>query len=349
VEEFTAFLVQFLGGPSEDAQRRWWLSLRESHLRFKIGRKERDAWMNNMLQALDDAQIEEPVRSALRAFFEHASAYVVNQEPMAPVSVGRIDMPDSGIHLEIMRRWHEQRGLDEVVAVVRRGDADGAVSLAESAAVQACSKRNTSVLAGLLALMIGKGDSAMLGYVRAKLLGAPELAWERYNGRTLLHAASAAGEVTTVELLLRLGVDPNVTDAGGHTPLYCVGNECRVKTGVDVVRTLVRAGAKVDAQEGVKRCTALHMAARRGNVEVAGALLDCGANIEARDSLGDTPLRRSVNCEKAEVARLLVSRGADIHAKGSKGITPLLAARSSGMKTALSNSQRKGSFTVLIS
>jgi len=335
VEEFTAFLVQFLGGPSEDAQRRWWLSLRESHLRFKIGRKERDAWMNNMLQALEDVQIEEPVRSALRAFFEHASAYVVNQEQMAAVSVGRNDLPDNGIHREIMRRWDEQRGLDEVVAVVRRGDADGAVSLAESAAVQACSKRNTSVLAGLLALMIGKGDSAMLGYARAKLLGAPELAWERYNGRTLLHAASAAGEVTTVELLLRLGVAPNVTDAGGHTPLYCVGNECRVKTGVDVVRTLVRAGAKVDAQEGVKRCTALHMAARRGNVEVAGALLDCGANIEARDSLGDTPLRRSVNCEKAEVVRLLVSRGANVHAKGSKGITPLLAARSSGMKTAL--------------
>jgi len=199
VEEFTAFLVQFLGGPSEDAQRRWWLSLRESHLRFKIGRKERDAWMNNILQALDDVQIEEPVRSGLRAFFEHASAYVVNQEQMAPVSVGRNDLPDNGIHREIMRRWDEQRGLDEVVAVVRRGDADGAVSLAESAAVQACSKRNTSVLAGLLALMIGKGDSVMLDYVRAKLLGAPELAWERYNTRTLLHAAPDPREVTTVE------------------------------------------------------------------------------------------------------------------------------------------------------
>jgi len=335
VEEFTAFLVQFLGGPSGDAQRRWWLSIRESHLRFNIGQKERDAWMNNMLQALDDVQIEEPVRSALRAFFEHASAYVVNREQMAPAVVGRSDLPANDIYQEIMRRWDEQRGLDEVVAVIRRGGADGAVSLAESAAIQACTKRNSSVLAGLLALMIGKGDSVMLDYVRAKLLGAPELAWERYNGRTLLHAASAAGEVSMVELLLRLGVDPNVTDAGGHTPLYSVGNECRMKTSVNVVRTLVQAGAKVDAQDGVKRCTALHMAARRGNVEVAEALLDCGANIEARDSLGDTPLRRSVNCKKAEVARLLVSRGADVHSKGSKGMTPSLAARSSVMKTAL--------------
>jgi len=31
------------GGPSEDSQRRWWLSLRESHLRFKIGDRERKA------------------------------------------------------------------------------------------------------------------------------------------------------------------------------------------------------------------------------------------------------------------------------------------------------------------
>jgi ankyrin repeat protein len=66
------------------------------------------------------------------------------------------------------------------------------------------------------------------------------------------------------------------------------------------------------------------MAARRGNAEVAEALLDCGADIEARDSLGDTPLRRSVNCNKAEVAALLLSRGADAHSIGSKGLTPSL-------------------------
>src|SRR5437868_10641155 len=54
IEEFTAFLVQFLGGPSADSQRRWWLSLHESHLRFKIGPKERTAWMENMTRAFDD-------------------------------------------------------------------------------------------------------------------------------------------------------------------------------------------------------------------------------------------------------------------------------------------------------
>src|SRR5437588_6714500 len=81
IEAFTAFLAQFLGGPPEDAQRRWWLRLRESHLRFKIGHKERDAWMKNMMQALEEVPIEEPARSALRDLFERSSAYVVNAEP----------------------------------------------------------------------------------------------------------------------------------------------------------------------------------------------------------------------------------------------------------------------------
>src|SRR5579859_5828519 len=34
-EEFSAFLIQFLGGNEEHTQFRWWLSLRESHARFQ--------------------------------------------------------------------------------------------------------------------------------------------------------------------------------------------------------------------------------------------------------------------------------------------------------------------------
>src|SRR6266542_3554518 len=63
IEQFTAFLAQFLGGPGEDAQSRWWLSLHESHMRFKIGPEERAAWLRNMVQAFDDVPIEEPIRT----------------------------------------------------------------------------------------------------------------------------------------------------------------------------------------------------------------------------------------------------------------------------------------------
>ncbi len=329
IEEFTAFLAQFLGGPPEDAQRRWWLSLRESHLRFKIGARERDAWMQNMLQALDDVPIDEPVRSALRDLFERSSAYIVNVGQPPAVADGGDGPSSDGIRQEISRRWSAQRTLDEAVAAVHRGAADRAIALAEGSAFQC----NRTVFASLLASMIGRGDCTMLDYVREKLLADPALAQDRYSGRTLLHGAAAAGDLTTVALLLRLGAGPDVADDGGHTPLYCLANECKVRGAASVVRALVEAGASVDARDGVKHCTALHMAARRGNVEIAEALLDCGAGIEVRDSVGDTPLRRAVNCNKTGVAALLLARGADLHSKGSQSLTPSLAARTTAMRT----------------
>src|SRR6266536_3584942 len=80
VEELSAFLVQLLGGPPEATQKRWWVSLRESHMRFHIGPRERDAWMRIMCSTLEELPIPEPARQALREFFEHLSAHVVNTE-----------------------------------------------------------------------------------------------------------------------------------------------------------------------------------------------------------------------------------------------------------------------------
>jgi ankyrin repeat protein len=51
------------------------------------------------------------------------------------------------------------------------------------------------------------------------------------------------------------------------------------------------------------------MAARRGHVEIARALLDSGATVNARDRKGDTPLQRAINCRKDGVAKLLQERG----------------------------------------
>jgi hemoglobin len=334
IEEFAAFLVQFLGGPTEDTQRRWWLSLRESHLRFKLGQKERTAWMNNMSLALDGVPIAEPARSALLGFFEQSSAYVVNQGQV-PATEERSEPPGDRLAQEMAHRWNAQRRLDEIVAAVRRGDADRAIALAEAGVSPV---RDFAGSAALLGLMLGSGHNTLLEYVREKLVRDPVLARERYAGRTLLHDASAQANLSLVQLLLRLGADPNTE--GAHGPLYCLANECRVSGGGSVVRALVQGGAKVNAHEGAKRCTALHMAARRGNVEVAASLLDCGADIEARDRLGDTPLRRSVNCNKIEVAALLLSRGADRDSRGKKDLTPLTAARTSAMKRLLQSSSQ---------
>jgi hemoglobin len=335
IEEFAAFLAQFLGGPPEAAQRRHWLSLRESHRRFSIGPQEREAWLHQMDKALDAGPMEEAVRRALRAFFSQSSAYLVNQEQAPPSAVCRGELLHDDIDRELVWRWEVRRGLDDAVAAVRDGDAAHAVALARSSLLRTCFQRDHAVWATLLALMIDSGHDVMLDYVRATLGANPDLVQEHYTGRTLLHGAAAAGSVQVVAMLLRLGADPNSMDAEGHAPLYWVANARKGGAGEQVVRTLAAAGATVNAAGGVTRATALHMAARRGNVAVAAALLDCGADIEARDRRGDTPLRRAVNCEQAAVAAFLLARGADRHSQGSQGLTPLLAARTGAMKQLL--------------
>jgi len=263
--------------------------------------------------------LDEPTRRALREFFQQASADLVNHGP-PPRTSGKIGDPD------LAARWKRQRALDDTVTALRAGEPERAVALAQELSL------GPSAEAALLALMLGFRHSALLDHVHRRLADNPALVHARYYSRTLLHAAAAAGSLATVELLLRQGADPN---AGGHPPLYSLANECMVPGAGKIVRLLVESGAQVDSCEGVKRCTPLHMAARRGAVEIAEALLDCGADIEARDSLGETPLRRAVNCAKTEVAALLVARGASVRSRGSKGMTPLEAARSEAMRRVL--------------
>jgi ankyrin repeat protein len=148
------------------------------------------------------------------------------------------------------------------------------------------------------------------------------------RGQTLLHEAAAAGDAVAAAALLRAGADPDAKEPEGHTPLY------RASAG-EVARVLLAAGAAADVTSGPTRGTPLHQAARRGSCPVAAALLDHGANVEARDAKGETPLRRAVNCRQAEVVRELVRRGADPHAADNRGVTPARAARTPEMKRAL--------------
>jgi hemoglobin len=296
-EEFAAFLIQFLGGNEEHTQYRWWLSLCESHARFRIGPTERSAWLKQMGATLEAAPLDEESRKALRQFFLHSSAYVVGKEAAGPE------------HEELAARWGEQRVLDRTISAIAGGHDHEALALAPQFASR------PSVFVGLMARMTQSGRAGLICFVVNALENEPSLATRRFSGRTLLHFASGTGCLDVVASLLRLGTDPNMQDRAGHTPLYCVANECSSETGPELVRALVRAGADVNACGGVTRATALHMAARRGHVEVAQALLDCGAAIEAPDNKGDTPLQRAINCRQHMVAQLLVERRASMTAK----------------------------------
>ena len=292
-EEFAAFLIQFLGGEEEQTQSRWWLSLRESHARFQIGPAERRAWLQHMGATFESAAYDEVTRIAFGQFFFHSSAYVMGEEAAAPE------------HEELAARWARQRGLDAAVSAIAGGRDQEALALAAQLPMDA------PVFVGLLARMIRSGRGELIGFAMDAIKSAPSLATRRYSGRTLLHFASGAGCLELVGFLLDRGADPNIVDRGGHAPLYVVANECGSETGPDVVKALVHAGADVNACAGSTKATALHMAARRGYVGIAGALLDCGAAREAKDRKGDTPLQRAIHCRRDPVAQLLAHPGGD--------------------------------------
>ena len=85
--------------------------------------------------------------------------------------------------------------------------------------------------------------------------------------------------------------------------------------------------AGIEAQDDIGM-TPLHHAARDGHADVVRALLDAGANIEARTEYGATPLGEAGGWAKghADVVRLLLDAGADVDTRDEGGWTPLFHA-----------------------
>jgi ankyrin repeat protein len=122
------------------------------------------------------------------------------------------------------------------------------------------------------------GDLASL---RRLLDEQPAVATGRFNGRTVLHL---------------------VTDWPGYYP-----------NGPATVRLLVAAGADPNAHtEGHAPETPLHWAASSDDVDVADALIEAGADIEAPGGSIGTPLDNAIGYACWHVARLLVERGARV-------------------------------------
>ncbi|KAL7171866.1 hypothetical protein ACSBR2_036510 [Camellia fascicularis] len=75
--------------------------------------------------------------------------------------------------------------------------------------------------------------------------------------------------------------------------------------------------------EEIEGCSLLHLACETADIGMLELLLQYGANINASDSRGQTPLHRCIVAGKATFVKLLLSRGADPQAVDEEGKTPL--------------------------
>ncbi|WP_078290960.1 ankyrin repeat domain-containing protein [Mycobacterium sp. D16R24] len=83
---------------------------------------------------------------------------------------------------------------------------------------------------------------------------------------------------------------------------------------VGAFRAEVAAGVDINLP-GPEDMTPLHIAAERGNIEIAKELLDAGANVDPINVWGNTPLWMSIrkrrNCPDGSMIKLLLDRGAN--------------------------------------
>lgn len=137
------------------------------------------------------------------------------------------------------------------------------------------------------------------------------------RGNTLLHVATFHGHMDCTRLLLDSGADIEATNLESETPLF--------SATVETSRLLLERGANIHAvnEHG---CTALHRASgsyERDALERVQLLICHGANVNAGDSVGDTPLHISCMIRRSERAAVLLAKGANISARNNDNNQPI--------------------------
>jgi uncharacterized protein len=189
---------------------------------------------------------------------------------------------------------------------------------------------------------VANGD---MGAVRVLLANGADLQAKDARGDTALMLAVSDRNIPMVKLLLEKGADISGRNNDEETALI----EAARSMDPEMLRVLLDQNP--DIQE---KNSALFAAAHNAPVVIqitdapampaegpqqsarpaaelpwvtsVRLLLDSGANIEARDEEGDTPLIQAASYGQTETFKLLLERGAKINVRDRQGMTPLIAA-----------------------
>ena len=147
-----------------------------------------------------------------------------------------------------------------------------------------------------------------------------------HNNDTTIHEAAAIGDVIAVKKHLDKGVNLDVRDKLGRTPLKVAA----ISAKTEVVALLLKEGADVDARANCCGGMALHHVVFTGNKEIVDLLLKNKADVNAKDWAGNTPLQGAVIGEHIDMANLLLIHGANPNVTDRKGTAPLQTSVANG-------------------
>ncbi len=128
-------------------------------------------------------------------------------------------------------------------------------------------------------------------------------------GMTPLSQACTNSSSALVRLLLKSGANPNTAIATGETPLMT----CARTGNVDAVKILVEYGAAVNAKEPNQGQTALMWAAAERHSDVVKALMDAHADLKAASKQGFTAIHFAARLGDLETVKLLLAAGVDVN------------------------------------
>ena len=151
------------------------------------------------------------------------------------------------------------------------------------------------------------------------MLGAVVDSLEGVSFCTALHLASSNAHSDTAKVLLHNGASVNAANAYGNTPLHLVCGSSSIET-IELVILLLSHGAD-PCKRNKKGSTALHFLCL--NTDAPSSLLQsivqAGADIDAVDSRGMTPLLSCCTSGRGDFLAALIHLGATVLVKDGEG------------------------------
>ena len=183
-------------------------------------------------------------------------------------------------------------------------------------------------------LATSRDEQGLSATLLALYQSQPEIAADLAEraGELDVFEASAMGRDERVRWLV--SHDSSVMNAYGVDGFTALGLAAFFKRA-DIVQTLLAAGADASAaSRNAFRFTPLHSAlatnAGAVDIRIVRALIDAGADVNARSGQGTTALHTAAYVGHVEAARCLLDQGADATIRSSEGKTALDVARERG-------------------
>lgn len=136
-----------------------------------------------------------------------------------------------------------------------------------------------------------------------------------------IHAAAEIGSVEVIALLIKYGADFNAVTENGDTLMHVAASK---NNNMRLIKYLRESGFDLNARNHVNQKTPLMISLENRKACVTRYLVNAGVNLEDVDKDGRTALHHCVRQrESLERLEFLLQSGANVNAKDFKGETPL--------------------------